>query len=161
MKSLLVLMPCGLLASVAHATTVNATLTVNATVVAACTVEAATLAFGNYDPTSNSDTNVSTTINFSCTPSTAYTVSLDAGLNSASIAAGRNMKAGSDLLQYQLYTDSGWTNYWGNTGSNRMTGTSAAGSLANTLTVYGKIPKNQIVPASAAYTDSVNIAVSF
>lgn len=142
-------------------TTVTSTLTVTATVLSACTVQPAVLSFGNYDPTSATDTTAQTTITFTCTPNTSYTVTLDAGANSADLTTTRNMKNGGNLLQYQLYTDSGRTTYWGNTAGHQSSGTTPASSILNTLTVYGTVPRNQSVPAGVAYTDTVNISLIY
>lgn len=146
------------LPTTASAATATSTLTVTATVLSSCTVAPATLAFGNYDPSATSATTASTSIIVTCTGAATGQVGLDQGANGTSVTA-RQMANGTQKLNYNLYQDSGRTTNWGNT-----TGTTVAFSTtglgSDTLTVYGSIPAGQ-APNAGAYTDTVNITVTY
>ena len=151
----LALVPC-----LAQAATATTTFPVTTTVLTACTVTALPLSFTSYNPTLGSDTDSTTTMAVLCTAGTPYTVALDKGVNGASVSTRKMiLTAGSDLLPYQLFTDTGRTGNWGTTiGTDTVAG-SATGIL-QTLTVYGRIPAGASVPAGA-YTDTVTISINY
>ncbi|TAM09586.1 MAG: SCPU domain-containing protein [Nevskiaceae bacterium] len=146
------------------AATATSTLTVTATVLSSCTVAPATLAFGNYDPSLATATTGSTSIIVTCTGAASGSVGLDKGTNGTSVTA-RAMKltAGTDTLNYQLFQPSGGaasTTNWGNTPTTDTVAFSATLLVPGTLTVYGSIPAGQ-APTAGAYTDTVNITVTY
>lgn len=141
-------------------------LDVTATVTANCTIATAPVAFGNYDPVvANATTalNGTGTITVNCTTGSAATITLGQGSNAANgstdAAPLRQMKdAGTDVLAYTLYQDSGRTTAWGNTAG---TGVSDTGNAAaQNITVYGAVTAGQNVPAGS-YSDVVVATVSF
>jgi spore coat protein U-like protein len=148
----------------ARAGTATSNLTVTATVPSVCLLTPGTLAFGSYDPVgANAATplNASGTFTVACTKSTAYTVTLGLGANSASaIGTTRAMKdAGTGaFLSYEIYTATARTTVWNTT--NTVGGT-AASVAPITLTAYGQVPAGQNVPAAAGYTDTVVSTVNF
>jgi Spore Coat Protein U domain len=54
------------------------------------------------------------TISVTCTNTTPYNIGLDKGLNGSSVTT-RQMKTGSAVINYSLFSDSGRTTNWGNT----------------------------------------------
>lgn len=156
-----------LVSGAAFAGTDTSNLTVSATVEANCTIDASGgLAFGTYDPVSaNSATgadldNTTSTISTTCTNGSAATITLGEGANaqggSTPAAPLRQMISGSDLLSYNLYTDSAGGTVWDDTTGKSITGTGAA----DPVTVYGRIAKGQAVPVGS-YSDTVIATVTF
>lgn len=152
----------------AHAGTATTTFSVTATVVNSCAINSAgNLAFGNYDPTSATATNGSSSISVNCTKGDAYTIALNYGANGGS-ATNRIMSDGAstpDLLNYNLYTDSTHGNVWNSScgaGNNCGSGTGAGPGAGNaqTYTVYGQIAAGQNVPAGS-YSDTITLTVNF
>jgi spore coat protein U-like protein len=159
-------LPLAMTAIPAHAGTATGTFTVTATVVNSCVLNSAgNLGFGNYDPTSATNTTGSSSISVNCTKGDAYTIALNYGANGGS-ATNRIMSDGAgDSLNYNLYTDSGYTLVWNSTcgaGTNCDGGTGAGPGAGNaqTYTVYGQIPAGQNVPAGS-YSDTITLTVTF
>lgn len=134
-------------------------LDVSATVVANCTITANALNLGNYDPVAANAAaaaTASTTLSVACTSGAAATVTLGQGDNAAGGSTdanpARRLSDGTNFLNYELFTDVGLADEWGNT-----TGTGVAHTgtgSATSLNVYGSIAAAQNVPAGT-YTDTV------
>lgn len=145
----------------AEAATASGTLTVTASVASVCLISNGTLAFGSYDPTSGAALNGSTTVTLTCTLGTPYQIGLDAGAGSGATVALRKLSSGGNTLGYRLFRDASRTLNWGNTpGTDTLDATSSAGSLTNTITIYGQIPASAAVP-TGSYSDSVAITVTY
>lgn len=157
-------LPLALAAIPAHAGTTTGTFAVTATVVNSCVINSATaLAFPNYDVNAVPATTGSSTINVNCTKGDTYTIALSYG--GTGTAANRIMVSGVNNLNYNLYTDSGYTKVWNNSctvGNNCDGGTGAGPGVGNaqSYTVYGQIPAGQNVPAGS-YTDTITLTVNF
>lgn len=143
----------------AYSATASASIAVSVTVLSACAVVANPLAFLTYNPTSATATAVNTTIVVTCTTGVPFTVGLDHGANSASVTT-RQMKNGSNALNYGLYQDSGHATNWGNTPGTDTPASTTATATPTTMTVYGLIPASQNVPAGV-YTDTVQVTVNY
>ncbi|MBU6375123.1 MAG: spore coat U domain-containing protein [Bdellovibrionales bacterium] len=153
----LALAPTLALIPLANAATTSNTFNVTASVTNACTVSGTTLAFGAYDPTALTSLDGSSTISVLCTLNSAYTIGLNKGVNGPNVS-DRKMSNGSYTLDYALYSDSGRTSNWDNTGSGAV---SSTGTGANqNFTVFGRIPASQNVP-QGSYTDTITITVTF
>lgn len=149
-----------LLPGLAQAATATTTFPVSTTVLTACTVTAQPLVFSSYNPTSASNTDGTTTVAVLCTSGTPYSVALDKGTSGSSVTARRMvLTAGSDLLPYQLFSDSGRSSNWGSTVGTDAVAGSATG-VAQTLTIYGRIPAGASV-AAGVYTDTVTVSVNY
>jgi spore coat protein U-like protein len=120
-----------------------------------CSVTPQGVAFGSYDTLSASPTDGAGNINVSCDASTSFTVSLSTGSGTYS---QRIMSGGADQLGYNLYTDASRTAIWGD-GLGSTSNVSATGSNVD-LSVYGRIPAQQNVPANA-YADTVTVTVAY
>lgn len=156
----------GLDVSPAQAGTDTANLSVTASVSANCTISTAAVAFGAYDPVSAnaaSALNGTGTVTVTCTTGSGATITLGQGSNadagsSAAVPLRRMADSGSDFLSYFLYQDSGRTTVWGNT---EGTGVDHEGDgTATGITVYGRIPAGQNVPADS-YSNTVVATVTF
>ena len=71
------------------------------------------------------------------------------------------MTSGSNLLSYNLYTDSARTSVWGDgTGStNTIGGTGTGGSQA--VTVYGRVSLGQTGVPAGSYADTVAVTITY
>jgi spore coat protein U-like protein len=143
-------------ATPAQATTATTTFSVSATVQATCSVTATTLAFGTYASTAASTS--TSTVSVSCTNTTPYTIGLDAGLTTGATVTTRQMKNGSALLNYVLYSDSGRNTNWGNSTGSWVSGT--GDGAAQALTVYGSVPTGQYV-TPGSYSDTITATVTY
>jgi spore coat protein U-like protein len=132
--------------------------TASASVAKQCTVSATDIDFGARGPLTAAAT-ASSTITAKCTNTTAYQLGLDDGSN-ASGTSRRMRRAGSgSYIGYELYSDTGHTQRWGNTLNVDRVG--ATGSAASqTFTVYGLVPA-QTTPAAGTYTDTVKVTVTY
>lgn len=120
-----------------------------------CTVTPQGVAFGSYDTLSASPTDGTGNINVSCDASISFTVSLSTG---SGTYTQRIMSGGANQLGYNLYTDASRTTVWGD-GLGGTSNVSATGSNVD-LSVYGRIPAQQNVPANA-YSDTVTVTVAY
>ncbi len=147
--------------AMAATTTTAPTITVN--VAAACRVTPQNLNFGTYDSLAAASLSSTSQISINCSKNTSFTVELNAGQHAAS-GFNRNMANGSNLLGYQLYTDSAHTTVWGDgtggTGTVSGTGTGPGAAHTITETVYGEVPAQQSVPVGS-YSDTITVTVSF
>jgi spore coat protein U-like protein len=145
----------------ASAATATGTLTVTASVASVCLISNGTLAFGSYDPTSATVLNAATTVTLTCTLGTPYNVGMGVGAGTGATTTLRQLTSGGNTLGYKLFRDSGRTLNWGNTvGTDTLSGTSSASTLANTINVYGEIPANEAAP-TGSYSDSVTVTVTY
>ncbi|MBW8840712.1 MAG: spore coat protein U domain-containing protein [Sphingomonadales bacterium] len=147
-------------APVADAATTTTTFPVTATVLKACIVNANPLNFGNYDPTTATALDGTTTLSVLCTVGTSFTVGLSAGTSTGATVTTRKMTNGADTLSYALYQEAARTNNWGNTPGTDTPLATTAPVLATSLTVYGRIPAGQNVPAGA-YNDTITVTVNY
>jgi spore coat protein U-like protein len=151
-------------AGAAHAGSTTATFNVTATVLSTCSATATAVAFPNYTPGGGAVT-ATGTITVKCTNGTTYTVKLNAGTTTGDAFTQRLMANGSDTLQYNLYTTSGYTTVFGDgTGSTGTgSGTGAGINTATTVTVYGQLPDSATNQAAVplAYSDLITATISY
>lgn len=149
-------------AGTAGAATKTTTMTVSTSVAGNCNVSTTNLNFGSYDASvallGSADVSVR------CSNGTAYTVKLGTG---GGTFGQRLLTDGTNNLQYNLYTTSGFGTVWGDgtssTGFVSGTGTGMSSSQAIVHTVHGQLPNsvaNQDVP-TGAYTDNVIVTVEY
>ena len=129
---------------------------VSVTVAKDCGVTATNLAFGNY---TGALVDATSTISVTCTNTTTYSVGLSAGLATGATVTTRKMQNGVALLNYGLFSNSGYSTNWGNTvGTNTVAGT--GNGVVQPLTVYGQIPAGQH-PTPGSYTDTITVSVTY
>lgn len=119
---------------------------------AACDVSPQAVAFGAYDPLSATSLDGVGNVQVTCDLLTSFVVSLGPG---AGTVANRRMTGGAAQLNYNLYKDAARLFVWGE----GLAGVSTLGTNVQ-LTVYGRIPAGQTVPANV-YVDSVTVTVDF
>lgn len=147
--------------SAASAATTNSTLSVDATVTANCTVSTSPLEFGDVDPLSGSNVDGAGGITVTCTNGTGWTAAAGIGSGSGASFASRRMADGSNLLNYNLYTDAARSSVWGDgTGSTATIGGTGNGSAQNS-TVYGRIGSGQTSAPPGSYADTVSVTVTY
>ncbi len=145
----------------AIAGTAATTIGINANVVANCTVSTSALAFGNVDTLSGSNVDGAGGLSVTCTNGTAWTAAAGVGSGSGASFSSRRMTSGSNLLSYNLFTDSGRTSVWGDgTGSTATLAGTGSGS-AESVTVYGRVGSGQTSAPAGAYADTVAVTVSY
>lgn len=153
------------LAAPAAAQTVSDTFQVTATVAKTCQLQNLTdLAFGTYDVFSATDLDQTATFEIRCNPNLAYRIQIDPGLNyglATGYAADRAMTDGTNYLAYRLYRDAGRTQLWGNTlGTDTLDQSNGNGAWRQ-LTIYGRIPAGQEVPAANYVDATVTLTVNY
>ena len=151
------------LSATSHASTETGSMIVSTRVDMACVMTVGALTFLSYQTTSTDDNTAQGTITSTCTSGGAakITIGLGDGLHSDSLDASpmRQMKSGSDVLRYDLYSDSGRSTLWGNTAD---TGLAITGTGSSKITpVYGTIPSGQDVPADSTFTDTVSVTLTY
>lgn len=135
----------------------NGALTVTAGVAANCTISAATLGFGPYDPVAanalaGSDLDAQTTMSVTCTKGFIPVImTATPGGAMASTPAGFS-------LNYLLFSNSGRTTSFVNPGFAMPA--SSTSRTAQTLIIYGRVPKDQDVGV-AAYSGTISVTVNF
>lgn len=134
--------------------------TASATVLPNCRAYTATdLDFGSIPGLITANRDQTSVLSMICTGRTAWNVGLNNGLNAS--GAIRRMRQGTsgNYVNYELYRDPGRLNRWGTTiGTNTVPGTGTG--LEQTLTVYGRVPATQTVPAGS-YSDVITVTVSY
>lgn len=144
----------------AYAATATSQFNVTLTLQAECKLTSATdLAFGPAGVL-QSAVNTTSAIGVQCTNTTPYNVGLDAGAGSGATVTTRKMtSSGGGTVNYQIFRDASRTQNWGNTvNTDTLSGT--GNGAVQSLTVYGTVPA-QTTPAAGAYTDTVQITVTY
>lgn len=135
---------------------ITTTLPVTTNVINECNIRVSSIDFGVYDPVVanvNIDLDSTGTIYLACTKNTPATITLNNGLY-----GNRQASNGTDLLNYQLYTNSNRSLIWG-TGTNARAWTSISKN-ETALTIYARLFKGQDV-SMGSYHDTVVVTVTF
>ena len=153
------------LSATSYAGTASSNMAVQTTVAMACTISAGALTFTSYDPTSSADSDATAAISSTCTAGGAAKITMSEGAapitGSTTAVPKRAMKTAGETpqtLAYHLYRDTDRTTVWGNT-ADTGEGVTGTGS-AVTTTVYGRIPKSQVVGAGT-FADTVAVTVAY
>jgi len=142
-----------------EAATVTTNFTVQITIQANCAINSAsTLDFGTQGVLS-ANIDQTSTIQVTCTNTTAYNIGLSAGTGAGATVATRKMTSGGNTIDYSLYRDAARTQVWGTTiGTDTVSAT--GNGAAQPHTVYGRVPP-QTTPAPATYTDTITVTVTY
>lgn len=137
----------------ALAGTVSGSMAVSATVTETCRTDIGDLSFGSME-TRDMRGSGQSLLALTCTPGTAYAISIDNGRN-----GNRNMvdPTGAAFLAYDIYQDAGALRRWGS-GSAAVSGIAPADGRV-TLNAYGRITSTRAM--SGNYTDVVTVTVAF
>jgi spore coat protein U-like protein len=141
--------------------TASTNLNVTATVTRNCTITTVPVAFGTYDAMAGAALDRDGAVKLTCTKGTPATIALGPGGNSQ--AGQRNMAGGTPagLLKYELFSDSGRAQVWGDTGGNTFAPPIAPDNLERSFTVYGRILAGQQAVPQGGYSDIVLATVNF
>jgi spore coat protein U-like protein len=148
----------------ALAGTATSNLPIQATVVSNCSLSTALLVqFGSYDPAvANNSSGVDLDtgaapgqLTVQCTLGATNQISLGLGTH-ASVTQNRMLNGTTNFLNYNLYQDSAFSTPWTTT----STYSYVASGNADTVLVYGVVPKGQNVPLGV-YNDSVVATITF
>lgn len=138
------------------------TFTVQAAIVSACTVAATAMTFTNYNPSSGTANDATSTINVFCTTGTAYTLKLNVGTGGGTFATTRLLTDGTNTLNFNLYTTTARSTIWGDgtSSTGTVTGTGLGLLTPSPQTVFGRISAGQDKPASV-YLSTVTVTVEY
>jgi len=102
----------------------------------------------------------SSSITARCTNGDMWRIALSAG-SSGNVAARQMQRTGGGgAVNYQLYTDSGFTTAWGDgTGGTTMV-TGAGTGNQQVINVFGRVPA-QATPQPGAYSDTITATITF
>jgi spore coat protein U-like protein len=140
----------------AVAATATTTMPVSLTIAAGCVTTATSLAFGTANVLAASIYQQST-INVTCTNTTAYTIGLDVGAHVS--GTQRTMLGGvGQNVAYNLWQDSGHLTAWGTIGTAALAGTGTG--VLQPITVWGEVIA-QTSPTPGPYADVVGVTVTY
>jgi spore coat protein U-like protein len=151
----------GAAAQPATAADAAANLEVSATVTANCAVSTSPIAFGNINVTSNSNVDAAGSLSVTCTNGTPWSAAADAGSGSGADLSLRKMTSGSNLLNYVLYTDSNRTSLWGDGVEGTSTVDGTGSGIAQSRSIYGRVPAGQTGVLAGDYADTVTVTVTY
>jgi spore coat protein U-like protein len=150
------------LAPLAHALTASGPMQIQATVTASCIVGTSALTFPSATSAAIGAGPVESagSVTVNCTMSAPYSVALNAGLGTGATVALRQLKSGTQILPYTIYSDAAHTKIWGDgtAASTPVTGTGTGG--LDTIPAYGRIFATPNVTAGV-YLDTVNVTVTY
>ena len=140
--------------------------TVTATVIKECQVTAGAASNINLGSVPSTQSNIAgnSSISVSCTRTTPYYIGLLPS-NGSTTGAGTMsgiLSGNTDKVPYQLYSNAGLSNQWGNTATSASVGNGVAGTgtgLAQSIPVYAKAPSADYTPDS--YSDTVTVNVNY
>jgi spore coat protein U-like protein len=161
--ALCILIMALLLAPTTHAATATTTFAVRIIITAACDISTTAPTDVNFGTQPSTATNIDNqgALNVNCTPSAAYTISLDNGLNGTD-ANTRKMSNGTALVPYQLYRNAGRTaaDIWGSTaGTGGNVLASSGTGTVQVIPVFGRVP-NANFPGGT-YTDTITATITY
>jgi spore coat protein U-like protein len=154
----------------AYASITAANMNVSANITANCSLSNTDLNFGDYDATGinrSRDLLATATISTTCTSGATGVVTMGQGehvfycISNNCIRRMANSEETSHLT-YQIYTDAGYSVVWNhNTGDMRSVANVTGSGASQGMTVYGKIPKNQINATAGSYSDTIIITLTY
>jgi len=127
-----------------------------------CNVSATNLAFGSFSPLTDSTVDSTATITVFCNKAIPYTIALSPG--GSGTYSPRRMTNGGNYLEYNLYSDAGYSQVWGNGtgGSSMVSGLIDVRFGFKEHTVYGRIPlSTQRSAVAGSYSDSIIVTVTY
>jgi spore coat protein U-like protein len=144
---------------------------VEARAAADCGLSTTGVAFGVYDPTIPNNADSTGEIVVVCTHVSGgatqvnYTLALSAG--GSGNYAQRQLRSGTEILNYNLFDTAAFTRIWGNGlgGTSRVPGYLLVNPGSNSLVrashpIYGRIPALQAA-ANGNYTDTIVVTLTF
>ncbi|WP_174627542.1 Csu type fimbrial protein [Candidatus Methylobacter favarea] len=128
---------------------------------ALCSVDSTGLAFGSFNPLTDSTVDSTATLTLTCDESVSYTIALSPG--GSGTYNPRRMASGSNTLDYNLYADAGYSQIWGDGAGGSVTVAGGPAPLgAREHTVYGRIPlASQRGARVGSYSDSIIVTITY
>lgn len=140
--------------------TATANFQATATVSSSCVVTATNVNFGTITPDATGSATANGVITSRCSNKVGYTLSLNAGAGTIAARKMAGATAGNtDQLAYNLYTDAGATEVWGDGATGSTVGLTGNGA-DQTSTVYGKLSLNQYIKPDN-YADNLTVTLSY
>lgn len=124
---------------------------------------AGSVAFGAYDVFSGAPLDSAGTVVIRCVGvGGGDTVSVDLTAGGSGSYSARELASGPETLGYNLYRDASLTQVWGDgtAGTSRYGPVTPPEDTPVSLTVYGRVPASQSVPAGS-YADTVTAVVNY
>lgn len=138
---------------------INFGFTAGATVPGHCTIAAAdNLDFGTVPGLIDINHDQTSSITMTCTGRTAWSMALDNGQNATGNVRRMRLDAGGTYVDYELYRNAARSQRWGSNAGETLLGTGTG--TTQTLTVHGRVPAGQAIPAGA-YRDVVTVTVTY
>lgn len=125
-----------------------------------CTVTATPLAFGKYDPLSAAPRNRNARITLTCNGQGTFIVALSTGESGSYDPRYMTGGAGSDQLNYNLYTSVAHTSIFGDGTNGTRAVSQRFKNNTKRVTVYGQIPAMENI-AAGNYSDTITVSVTF
>ena len=127
-----------------------------------CSVSTTSVNFGSYDVLAASPTDTTGTISVYCNNITYVTGSIGPSFNSGGfIPRQMRLAAGTELMDYNLYTDVARTQVWGDgTGGTLTVSNTVPKKVTTNYTIYGRIPAEQDILAGL-YTETLTVTISW
>jgi spore coat protein U-like protein len=131
-----------------------------------CTIQGANvMAFGTYDPVSDTPLDVQGRIAYKCGGKTATKETLNLQISLSAGVAGlfdRRMSGARDTLRYNLYLDASRTRIWGDgtSGTEVYAGKGQQNNQVVVVPVFGRVFASQDVSA-AMYIDTLIVTLDF
>lgn len=134
--------------------------TVSARVPMSChAYETTDLGFGSIPGLINADRDATSTLSLTCTGRTAWNVGLDNGLHASGSTRRMRLPATGNHVVYELYREPSRSSRWGTTiGTDTVPG--VGNGSEQYLTVYGRVPAGQAVPAGN-YSDTITVTITY
>ncbi len=141
---------------------VAALLVAGAAAEAACTITTTAVSFGTYNVFAGSADDATGQITYRCTGPRPPLVTIQLDKGGAPSFSPRQMRQGSEILNYNLYLDSTRSTIWGDGTGGTQTYTRANPPLGSNInvSVYGRIPAGQDVSAGS-YSATVTATIFF
>lgn len=126
-----------------------------------CTISATSVAFGTYNVFSGTAVDSTGTITYRCNATAAnITIALSRGTSSTYIP--RTMSMGGELLAYNLYSNAGRTNIWGDgtAGTSVYVRANPPNDNNVNVTIFGRVSAGQDVSAGS-FSDTISATINF
>jgi outer membrane usher protein len=133
------------------------TFNVTITIVESCDIHtgaATNVAFGNQTRSAGT-ADAAGALQVNCTLNTPYFIGLNNGNNFA--ATTRRMASGANFVNYGLFKDATRATAWGNTGTDRLSGTGSGSAVS--VPVYGRA--TSLNAPAGNYTDTITATITY
>jgi spore coat protein U-like protein len=120
-----------------------------------CSAVVSNVLFGSY---TGSTIRATATLVLSCNGNATFGIGLNSGTTPGATVTNRSMSSTSGQLNYELFSDPGYSLNWGNTpGTGWVTGTE--NGTDRVFTIYAQLPGNQLPPRDR-YSDIITATVT-